>query len=87
MHSVTGGDYSNGVSVDSVKVYIRDDEPQIEITLVGAEQVEEAAGKLHVGFRAVTTEAGIPVSTIFASFSHCGRNREWGRRDICRTMR
>ena len=59
-HSVTGGDYLAGVSVDPVVVTVRDDDPQMDFALLEVEPVEEDVGTVRIGVVAVTSEAGIP---------------------------
>ena len=59
-HSVTGGDYSGGVSVDGVTLIVRDDDPAMDYELVPLEPVEEDAGSVRIGVKGVTIEAGVP---------------------------
>ena len=66
-HSVTGGDYSGGVSVDEVTLIVRDDDPAMDYELVTLEPVEEDAGSVRIGVVAVTTETGVPTQVYSVS--------------------
>ena len=66
-HSVTGGDYSGGVSVDEVTLIVRDDDPAMDYELVTLEPVEEDAGSVRIGVVAVTIEAGVPTQVYSVS--------------------
>ena len=66
-HSVTGGDYSGGVSVDEVTLIVRDDDPAMDYELVTLEPVEEDAGSVRIGVKGVTIEAGVPTQLYLVS--------------------
>ena len=66
-HSVTGGDYSGGVSVDGVTLIVRDDDPAMDYELVPLEPVEEDAGSVRIGVKGVTIEAGVPTQVYSVS--------------------
>ena len=66
-HSVTGGDYSGGVSVDEVTLIVRDDDPAMDYELVTLEPVEEDAGSVRIGVKGVTIEDGVPTQLYLVS--------------------
>ena len=77
-HSVTGGDYSSGVSVDPVAVTVRDDDPKMDFALLEVEPVEEDVGTVRIGIVAVTNEASIPNYGYFVSFNSLGDTAKSG---------
>ena len=66
-HSVTGGDYSGGVSVDEVTLIVRDDDPAMDYELVTLEPVEEDVGSVGIVVKGVTIEAGVPTQVYSVS--------------------
>ena len=78
-HSVTGGDYSGGVSVDEVTLIVRDDDPAMDYELVTLEPVEEDAGSVRIGVKGVTIEAGVP-TRIFSVAGGCKGHRGFPNR-------
>ena len=58
-HMLRGGGFDE-VSVDSVDIYIVDDDPVMGYKLVGVGPVDEDAGTMRVEVRAVTQERGQP---------------------------
>ena len=66
-HSVTGGDYSGGVSVEPVTLIVKDNDPAMYYELVTLEPVEEDVGSVRIGVVAVTIEAGVPTQVYSVS--------------------
>ena len=66
-HTVTGGDYSNGVKVSSVEVTVEDIDPEMVYSLLEPQEVAEDAGSVRIGITAVTAEAGAPIQEYFVA--------------------
>ena len=58
-HSVAGGDY-DGVQVPLQTLHLIDDDPVMRYSLEEVGSVEEDAGTVRVGLKAVTNEDGVP---------------------------
>ena len=65
-HSVTGGDYSSGVSVDSVEVSLRNSHAEIDYALAAVDPVEEDVGTVRIEVVALSDLAPLfrPWSTV-----------------------